>query len=569
VIVCGLKLTHDGAVAVVEDGRLAFSIEVEKLDNHPRHEPVDDLALVTDVLRSEGCDPSEVDVFVIDGWHAEPGLGTADIELSVAGEPDRLTAAAYHELSATADSTRRHVLHGLPLDGRSRTYVSYNHATDHVFAAYCTSPFAMAGDPSLVLVWDGGMLPLLYQVRAEPVEVVNHGPLLSLFGNAFAEFAGHLPTFKEEFDTATAQFGRTRPSDVAGKAMAYAGCGHAESSAFAVFDTLLDEIGDVSIHVPGLLARAVVAERAQLFPGLSDADLIASFQDYLGHELLRGFRRVLPTIARDEEPNICLAGGCALNIKWNSALRRSGLFRDVWVPPFPNDSGSALGAACSEVAVSSGRTYIEWDVYRGPSLRAADVQPGWRRLPCSPEALGGLLADLGEPIVVLQGRAELGPRALGNRSILATPQNPAMKDELNRIKGREPYRPVAPICLEATARQVFEPGTPDPYMLFDHRVRTSWVDAIPAVIHLDGTARLQTISRDQHPTIARVLQAFEMRTGIGVLCNTSANHKGRGFFPDAGSAAAWGGARYVWSEGELFCSPAAVVPQTHTTGIPR
>jgi carbamoyltransferase len=130
-----------------------------------------------------------------------------------------------------------------------------------------------------------------------------------------------------------------------------------------------------------------------------------------------------------------------------------------------------------------------------------------------------------------------------------------MKDYLNRVKKRESYRPVAPICLEEAAPSIFDPGTPDPYMLFDHYVRPAWVDRIPAVLHLDGTARLQTIGAGE-AVLRAVLQAYRGASGIPVLCNTSANFNGSGFFPDVASAMSWGRVPAVWSEGVLYLQEA-------------
>ena len=132
-----------------------------------------------------------------------------------------------------------------------------------------------------------------------------------------------------------------------------------------------------------------------------------------------------------------------------------------------------------------------------------------------------------------------------------------MRDVLNRVKDREAYRPVSPICLEADAPRIFDPGTPDPYMLFEHTVRDNWAGRIPAVVHLDGSSRLQTVNCEQNPTIAAVLTEYALRSGVPVLCNTSANLKGRGFFPDVASALRWGRTRYVWSDGTLWESDSA------------
>jgi carbamoyltransferase len=126
-----------------------------------------------------------------------------------------------------------------------------------------------------------------------------------------------------------------------------------------------------------------------------------------------------------------------------------------------------------------------------------------------------------------------------------------MKDLLNEVKQRESYRPVAPICLEEEAPRVFAPGTPDPYMLFEHVVRDGWRDRIPAVVHLDGTARLQTVGPDDG-VLRDILRAYHEASGIPVLCNTSANRTGRGFFPDLASAMAWGRIHRLWSDNILY-----------------
>ena len=167
-----------------------------------------------------------------------------------------------------------------------------------------------------------------------------------------------------------------------------------------------------------------------------------------------------------------------------------------------------------------------------------------------------------EPVLFLDGKAELGPRALGNRSILAAPIRGTMKDTLNRVKGREGYRPVAPVCLESHAPDIFDPGSPDPFMLYDHRVRPPWKDRIPAIQHLDGTARLQTVNADEHPLIFELLTAYHAVSGVPLLCNTSANFQGKGFFPDLQSAGQWGEVNYVWSAGRLFSRQEKVVLET-------
>jgi carbamoyltransferase len=126
-----------------------------------------------------------------------------------------------------------------------------------------------------------------------------------------------------------------------------------------------------------------------------------------------------------------------------------------------------------------------------------------------------------------EGRSEFGPRALGHRSLLADPRDPANLERLNDVKGREQFRPVAPMVLAERAPELFEGPLPSPYMLFVHRVREHWATRIPAVVHVDGTARAQTVDRASEPKMAGLLDAFAARTGVPALVNTSFNTAGR------------------------------------------
>jgi carbamoyltransferase len=126
-----------------------------------------------------------------------------------------------------------------------------------------------------------------------------------------------------------------------------------------------------------------------------------------------------------------------------------------------------------------------------------------------------------------QGRSEYGPRALGHRSLLCDPRRPENLGRMNAIKGREEFRPVAPMVLAERATEIFDGVHPSPYMLFVHRVRPEWVDRIPAVVHVDGTARIQTVDDADEPLFAAMLRGFERRTGVPVVVNTSFNTAGR------------------------------------------
>jgi carbamoyltransferase len=563
-LICGIKVSHDAGVAVIEDDKVLFSIEAEKLENGHRYSSLGDLERVAQILKSEGLDPSDIDQFVVDGWFVE-GIDDADVT-----DPAVLAARGGGRLPIPV-APYQDRLGGSPLDRFSFAdhcfstsvagYASYHHVSNHLVGGYCSSPFAARGEDAVVLVWDGGTAPRLYQVTAGTRTVRPLTDLLPITGDIFGEFSSHLdPFFRDTTGFSADEIMRYHLS-VAGKAMAYAALGRVEEDAFGVFDDVLAGFPDVSAENSKAASVKLIGLRDELLPGLSDADLIATFQEYLGCRLLAGLTASLRGLGLPAAPNLVMAGGCALNIKWNSRLRRSGLVRDIWIPPFPNDSGAAIGTAACEMFRGGQHQALSWDVYSGPQLTDGDIPPGWRVLGCGERELAGVLHDVGEPVVILSGRAEIGPRALGNRSILAVATDAAMKDKLNAIKDRAHYRPVAPICLSSRAAEVFTPGNSDPFMLFEHRPRPGWAARIPAVLHLDGTARLQTIDASAGSPAGRILEHYAALSGIPVLCNTSANFSGRGFFPDVASAMRWGQANYVWSDGRLYVASGTAEPE--------
>ncbi|MCA6107989.1 nodulation protein NodU [Bradyrhizobium cenepequi] len=550
--ICGIKLTHDGAIALVEDGRLVFCVEQEKRGNNPRYQTIDNLDAVVVALAEHGLDPQDVDQFVIDGWDGEV---ESQFQVLSGAAPMTLKGAPYVERHADGLLTSRDGFN-LMLDGRVFPYKSYPHITGHVAGAYCTSPFAKAGQPAFCLVWDGCIFPRLYYVDPRGARFIEC--LFPIIGHAYAVAGHHFGPYRQASRTSW-------DLGVAGKLMAYIALGSVDEDIVAVFQQLYEErfTADTE-HARRYRAEINNAESSlEAMHDFFDAsalrlkaklpeDVLASFHIFLERLVIREMAIALQRHSCFPGPrNLCIAGGCGLNIKWNSALRATDLFDDVWVPPFPNDSGSAIGAACSAMAAEKGFVPLQWSVYSGPALIRSDVSSEWDAAPCSMRELATILAS-NKPVVFLAGRAELGPRALGGRSILAAATSAGMKDHLNDIKLREHFRPVAPICLEDRAPEMFSPGTPDPYMLFDHQTRAEWRDRIPAVVHLDGSARLQTIPRTSQHKIAELLVEYEKLTGIPLLCNTSANHHGRGFFPDAAAACQWGRVEHIWCDGLLW-----------------
>jgi carbamoyltransferase len=218
--------------------------------------------------------------------------------------------------------------------------------------------------------------------------------------------------------------------------------------------------------------------------------------------------------------NLVFMGGCALNSSANTLLWN--IFKDIWIMPNPGDAGSSLGAA----AALYGK-HLDWKTpYLGYDLGGDyPIQ----------KIVDGILKD--GIVAVATGRAEYGPRALGNRSILADPRDPSIKDKVNRIKQRELFRPFAPVVLANHAHKWFDMNFESPYM--QYTVKCLKPDRIPSVVHEDGTSRVQTVTREQHPGLYRVINKFYLQTGVPVLLNTSLNIKGQPLLNDENDILKW------------------------------
>jgi carbamoyltransferase len=233
--------------------------------------------------------------------------------------------------------------------------------------------------------------------------------------------------------------------------------------------------------------------------------------------------------------NLAMAGGVALNCVMNARIRDHGPFASVWVQPAAGDAGTALGAALWVDYMQRGQPRRRWRMdhaYLGPAFDDEEIErflvwskAPYRRLTDVAGEAADMLAQ-GKIIGWFQGRMEFGPRALGARSILASPIEADMQARLNDIKDREDFRPVAPVVLEEDAGAWFEGAQVAPFMLFVYPVKSEKASRIPAVRHVDGTARVQTINRVQHPLYYDLLRAFKQRTGVPVLVNTSFNTRG-------------------------------------------
>jgi carbamoyltransferase len=505
---------HDPAAAVVVDGVTVAAAEEERFSR--RKHGKSSVAFSTWEL------PEQSMAFCL----AEAGLEPADLDAvaysydpDLAFQPDGDITAAEWEGLRTLYARRAPLFLRSALPGLDAGCVRW---VPHHVAHGASATFASGFDPCSVLVLDGR------GERASHLAARSVGGELETF--ASQSLPHSLGILYEEL---TAHLGFHRASDEY-KVMAMASHGRP-----AFLDRLRAAVyatGDGGFHARSPRWDALAP---RLTPGRewqpAHADLAASVQRRLEEVLLElaGWLH-----ARTGERRLAMAGGVALNCVANARLFAAGPFEEVWVQPAAGDAGTALGAALW-VADRLGDRVLP--------MRTAALGRDW-----SEEELAGWLSaagvsfsrpgDVAEAVAEelardgivawFQGRSEFGPRALGHRSLLADPRRAENLERLNDVKGREQFRPIAPMVLEERAAEIFEGRLPSPHMLFTHRVDPAWRERIPAVVHVDGTARIQTVSRGDEPLVARMLEAFARRTGVPVVVNTSLNTAGRPMVDD-------------------------------------
>jgi predicted NodU family carbamoyl transferase len=482
---------HDGAVAHLRDGHLIFSIEAEK-DSNWRHTPV----AGHDLLDAFGQLDELPDVMCTGGWWPREACPT--------GSPHHVGYRGTAKDGITIDQR--------PLLGRSVPFFSSSHERSHLLCGYGMSPFP-AGSPCYSLVWEGA-IGAFYEIDPH-VNVSWIADVMNEPGNRYAAIYGLAdPTFPKN-----APFSRF--SD-AGKLMALASFAQrttptAEEKELMNFLLSSEHVQlDLYDQLESSVYNNVGTDNAEFrnFAGIYSDQIFEKFHRFARKNLRKG----LPLI---------ITGGCGLNCDWNTKWRDTSLFSEVFVPPVANDTGSAIGTAIDAQLHFTGDAKIEWDVYSGlPFQNKSPIIRG--RYDIRDVTNDDVAHMLGSGMILgwVSGKYEIGPRALGNRSILAAPFDRATTVRLNDIKQREQFRPIAPVCLEEDAERWFGCNHASPFMLFTYKAST---DALAAVTHVNDTARLQTVGPSTNARLHDLLVAFKAHTGFGVLCNTSLNFTGKGF----------------------------------------
>ncbi|MFF8386386.1 carbamoyltransferase [Streptomyces kanasensis] len=510
-------LFHDPAAALVVDGRVVAAAEEERFSRRKhgkRPLPFSAWELPEKAaawcLERAGLRPQDLDAVA---YSFDPALARPADEMGLDDPWDHLRLTYARE----APGFLRTALPGL--DPEAVRFVPHHmaHAASSAFAADDAG-----ADMSSVLVLDGRgerashLAARRVHHRLEPLAAQDLPHSLGLVYEELTEHLGFLRSSDEFKVMALASYGRPRLR---------------EELRRYVYPT-----GDGGFHAAGVPWRELCPPRGAEEAWTQDhADLAASAQAVLEETLLDLVRWLH---GQTHDSLLTLAGGVALNCVANARIAREGPFSHVWVQPAAGDAGTALGGAVL-LAAGGGDEVLpmggadlgrDWsDAELGAWLKTAAIP--FERPPDIAATVAEALAD-NAIVAWFQGRSEYGPRALGHRSLLAHPGHAGNLERLNDVKGREQFRPVAPMVLADRAPEIFTGQLPSPYMLFVHEVAPEWRERIPAVVHVDGTARVQTVDRTAEPLVARMLEEFERLSGLPVVVNTSLNTAGRPMVDD-------------------------------------
>jgi carbamoyltransferase len=372
---------------------------------------------------------------------------------------------------------------------------NFGHHYSHAAAGYYTSAFNDAcivvldaiGEFNTSTIWvgEGNKINLKYKQ--------NYPVSFGLFYSAFTQLIGLMPNQEEYIMMGMAAYGN--PERYAPKVSKY---------------FLTHDIQKYNFHRGIIDWDETITEQDKF-------DIAAAVQ-YVYELRLAEFMKMAKDLTG--KSNLVFMGGCALNSSANTLLWNT--FDMVWIMPNPGDAGSSLGAAAAQYG-----KHLNWTTpYLGYDLGGEyPVQ----------QIVDGILKD--GIVAVASGKAEYGPRALGNRSILADPRDPSIKDKVNLIKQRELFRPFAPVVMADHASKWFDMDFESPYM--QYTIKCLQPEKIPSVVHQDGTSRVQTVTKEQHPGLYRAINKFYLQTGVPVLLNTSLNIKGQPLLNDEIDIVKW------------------------------
>jgi carbamoyltransferase len=496
-VVLGASYGHNGSACIVKDGKILVALSSERLSRHKASHGVTE-ELIDYLFSSVNMGPEDIDCIALGDWHSD--FAFHDIQVMQNGEPiPCLWNTVYDNTTVRLEAS----LWG-------RTYPAYHigHQKSHAASAYYTSPF----DEAYCFSMDA------CGAKHKNNSLVSYG-----YGNKFWSLYCPWLHVGVAYGFFTEWLGIGTQIFKAGATMALAGYGEVlpkvrDNLASYVNGCFLSEDRDYYQWYIGLW-RDLTGSPDHLKPEDSDSkramDIAATIQFIFSHAVLQ----CVNNIDADGVKNLCLSGGSMLNCTANSFVLQHGQFDNVHLFPGCGDEGLNIGTAlyvAHHILGEPRQKYTDGEVcFLGPAKKT--VEPDYAYLAKE-------IAD-GKIVAWCNGRAEYGPRALGNRSLLADPRDEKNLEKINfEIKHREWYRPLAPVVMEEHASDWFDFPTKSPFMLFTMQIKDP--SKIPAVNHVDNSARIQTVSEKSNPHYYRLIKAFYDITGVPVLVNTSLNVNG-------------------------------------------
>jgi carbamoyltransferase len=526
---------HDSAATILKDGKIIAAVEEERFSRKKFDDEFPKSA-IDYCLKEAGIRSDEIDFVAFYDKSVLKFERLLDNYIAVAPRGLRsftdIVPKWIHKRLWIKDEIKKY------LKGFKGKIIFPEHHYSHAAYAFFTSPFKQSAILTLdgVGEWTTTSFGSAHDATIELINDIRWPHSLGLFYSAFTYFLGFQVNEGEYKLMGLASYGKPTYYDL-------------------IIKELIDVKNDGSIHLnmkyfAFMHDKVMVNHRFEELFGIPvrkenskveqiHYDIGASAQLVLEETLLKMANHVH---RKTGEKNLCIGGGVALNGVANYRILKEGPFEHLFIPPSPGDAGSAIGSAqYAHYSFLRNSRYVDNEyqrnvsgiVYLGPHYNNEEIDTflNSNNIPYEKYETAQLLEKvanlISEQNVVgwYQGKMEWGPRALGNRSILADPRDPKMKDVLNeKIKHRESFRPFAPSILEEYASEYFELDIPSPFMLFVAKVKKP--EAIPAVTHVDGTGRLQTVSRSSNPMYYDLINEFFKLTGIPVLVNTSMNVKG-------------------------------------------
>jgi carbamoyltransferase len=529
---------HDVSACLLRDGEIAYAIAKERITRRKHaagffQEPVDY------VLAAEGIALDDVDLVVRNSYV----LPVEELET-------RLLSIGVPEIIDERERTqaRKHPLHL----SRSNKVLTVSHHLAHAYSAFAMCPF----ERGAIMVVDGvGNYSADISEPGQLTENVN--PLARESESYYAFDGSRLEALKKVWLEPTRGVLSDEFYYMAGLGALYS---RVSSYIFADWNKCGEVMGLAPYGRPDAVKPLASMHNGELTVPPWDADFdkpwfVERELDWEASPSMKHREDLAWRVQDDTEKvllarakwlrektgatNLCMAGGVALNCVANGRIAREAGFDNVWIQPAAGDDGVAIGCAFyGHLAVQKQpRKYVMDHAFTGVAygdecMRADAARP-MVRVQATSRKYDDICAETAQLLVRghvigwFQGRSEFGPRALGNRSIIADPRTAEMKEKLNKqVKHRQAFRPFAPVVIAERAHEIFADHRESPFMLLAEAVRPEWRDRIPAVVHVDGTARVQTIREDQNPVLYRLLQAFDNLTGVPVLLNTSFNIKG-------------------------------------------